>query len=342
MTTVSAMNRRQFLMTMAATPIFMPGCSRQPFAQQAQIPVFGTLVDLLVYSPSIEQSQKAIQAVNQSFHQFHKEWHAWEKGGIVSKINEAISNHQSTEVAPSVKRFIVHSQKLCRSSQQLFDPGMGQLIDLWGFHSENWQGPPPSEEALNKWLTNRPSILDIYFEGLRLHSRNPNVQLDFGGNAKGLALDIASSILEQHQIKHALVSIGGDMKSLGLKPDQSPWKIGIQNPKNPNQVLARANLEANQSIVTSGTYQRFFEWQGKRFSHIINPNTAHPANGFASVTVIDHNATKADAAATALLIAGPEKWQQIAESMQIYKVFAITHEGKIHQSKKLGNQVKLL
>ena len=101
-------------------------------------------------------------------------------------------------------------------------------------------------------------------------------------------------------------------------------------------------LQNNESIVTSGNYQRYFEWQGKRYSHILDPNTGYPANSFSSVTVIHNDATTADAAATALLIAGPERWEVVAKSMGITQAFLIDAEGKILQTKAMAKRVKLL
>ena len=317
--------------------------SSPPPPHKATIVVFGTLVNILIFSPphQAKQTEQAIQAVEQQFHQFHQQWHAWEQGGIVSKINQAIAQQQPIEVAESVKAFILTSQKLTEQSQGLFDPGIGQLVALWGFHSETWQGPPPSTQAIQRWLNSHPSIMDIYFKGNELHSRNPNVQLDFGGNAKGLAINMALERLQQSGIQNALVSIGGDMKAIGSK-NGAPWKVGIQNPQQPSQVLASLTLKSGESVVTSGSYQRYFEWQGTSFSHILNPKTGYPAHSFASVTVLHPNAITADAAATALLIAGTAQWETIAQSMGVQYVFAVDEHGKIFQTDAMAQRISLL
>lgn len=308
---------------------------------KAELVVFGTLVKITTYTPEPDQAQKAIQAVEQRFQQFHHEWHAWEKGGIVSKINRAIADRKPIEVAGSVKRFILKSQQLAKQSDHLFDPGIGQLIALWGFHSESWQGPPPTEPQIRHWLATRPSIQDLYFEGNRLASRNPDVQLDFGGNAKGLALDLAIRQLKQSGIENAVVNIGGDMRVIGSKQGR-PWRIGIQDPRAPQTALASAALSGDESIVTSGTYQRFFEWQGKRYSHILNPNSGRPADSFASVTVIHPDATRADAAATALLIAGPNRWQEMAERMGIKQALLVTQNGQLLMTAAMAERIDKL
>ena len=308
---------------------------------KATIVVFGTLVDITLYHPDIQQAEAAIQQVEKEFLLFHKEWHAWEKGGIIGKINQAIALSKPIRVPLSVKEFILKSQELTLTSHKLFDPGIGKLIALWGFHKEAWAGPPPSEEAIQHWRLKRPTLLDIYFEGLILYSKNDQVQLDFGGNAKGLAIDMALDIITKAGIKSAIVSIGGDMKTLGLKNDQA-WSVGIQNPKNPSNVKASIQLNAGESIVTSGTYQRYFEWQGQRYSHIINPNTGYPSSGFASVTVMHSDAITADAAATALLIAGPDNWLKIVDSMGLSYVLCINNQGEILQTKAMAKRSKLL
>lgn len=318
------------------------GCERNTLKEsKASIYAFGTIVELTLYHHNDIETEDAIAQVNQTFQQMHQEWHAWEKGGIVHKINQAIAKQQPIEVPSSVKEFIEKSQLLSKQSQGLFDPGIGSLVSLWGFHSEQWQGPPPSQQEINKWLENAPSIDNIYFDKLTLNSHNPNVQLDFGGNAKGLAIDIALATLLESGIENALVSIGGDMKVIGSKRGHN-WKIGIQSPLNPNQAMAKIELQSGESIVTSGTYQRYYTWQDQSFSHILNPQTGYPANSFSSVTVIHPDATTADAAATALLIAGPENWLKIAESMKITHAICIDQTGQVLQTDQMSKRVELL
>jgi thiamine biosynthesis lipoprotein len=325
-----------------ALALTQSACTSQPVETKAQMLVFGTLVQITTYTDTQAQAEKAIHAVETRFQQFHHEWHAWEKGGIVSKMNQAIQQQQPIQVADSVKSFILKSQQLAKQSDYLFDPGIGALIALWGFHSEHWQGPPPSGEQISHWLKSRPSIADLYFKNNLLYSRNADVSLDFGGNAKGLALDIAIDELRSAGIENAVVNIGGDMRVIGHKNRRDAWAIGIQDPTDPQRALAEVDLSGDLSIVTSGTYQRYFEWQGHRFSHILNPNSGYPASGLVSVTVIHADATTADAAATALLIAGPQHWRETAEKMGIHEVLVIDENGQIQQTKAMEKRTKLL
>ena len=329
-------------LALLSTSLLFTGCqSQEPEPTKASIVVFGTVVEIVVYENNTQNVQQAIAKVDETFQIMHKEWHAWEKGGIVSKINQAIATNTPIEVPQSVKDFIVKSQQLSQQSNGLFDPAIGSLVGLWGFHSEHWQGPPPSKKAISDWLEQKPSIADISFKGNTLISSNPKVQLDFGGNAKGLAIDMALNTLHDSGIDNALVSIGGDMKVMGSKNNQA-WSIGIQNPQKPNSALAQIALNSGESIVTSGTYQRYFDWQGQRFSHILNPNTGYPAQSFSSVTVIHPDAITADSAATALLVAGPNDWLKVADAMGITQAFCIDQSGKIFQTKAMAKRIKLL
>ncbi len=310
----------------------LAACTRTPAPYTQQFYVFGTQVDVTLYADTPQQAEQAFAALNDRFQRFHRAWHAWAPGGIVAKINAAIAAGRPITVPESVKAFIIKSQQLCRASSGLFDPGIGGLIALWGFHGEAWHGPPPSPDKIQTWLKKRPSICDLRFQGNTLMSRNRAVQLDFGGNAKGLALDIALETLLKRGIRHAIVNIGGDMKALGVKPDGTPWHIGVEDPFNPRHVIARIDLNSGEAVVTSGTYERYFDWQGTRYSHILDPTTGWPAHGLVSVTIIHPDATTADAAATALLVAGPHRWRTVAERMGITLAAVIDQQGHLQMT----------
>lgn len=331
-THIIPLKRLAFLFTAIISVLGFTGCTQQNQPTQQTFYVFGTAVQVEIVETPHDKAQLAIQNIEAMFQQFNRDWHAWEKGGILAKINQAIREQQPIEVRPSIQKFILKSQKLAQKSDNLFDPGIGKLVRMWGFLSEDWKGPPPSQAKINHWLKHRPSIQNIYFKGNQLYSTNPDVWLDFGGNAKGLALDLAIESLQQSGIQNAIVNIGGDMRIIGDKNPEKhqAWKIGIQDPFDPKKVIASLALEGDESVVTSGNYQRYFIWKGKHYSHILNPNTGYPADTFVSVTVLHQDATTADAAATALMVAGPKEWQTIAQQMGINEAFMIDPNGKTY------------
>ena len=334
------MTRRRWLLTcmgLGVAPLF--ACSRPPQAFQETIAVFGTLVKLTVYAQQPEQASRAFAAVNARFQQIHHEWHAWEKGGLVSKINQAIAQGESIEVSEEVAQFIQRNQQLCQQTNGLFDPGIGKLIKLWGFQQNSYEhNRAPSAESLAEVLSYKASILDLYWQGNRLSSRNDKVALDFGASGKAYALDAATQTLAKEGIRQATIMIGGDIQVLGAKPD-GPWRIGIKDPVNPTQAKASLSLHSGEAACSSGTYERFYTDQDKKVSHIIHPHSGQPVTHLLHSTAIHHDALIAEVAALAQLIAGSEGWQSIAQNLDVKYSYLIDNQARDIISSELNNRL---
>ena len=158
-----------------------------------------------------------------------------------------------------------------------------------------------------------------------------------GAFAKGYAIDLAIAYLRSWGIENTGINAGGDLRVIGQHGDR-PWRIGIRHPRE-DGVISWLDAEANESIFTSGDYERFYIHAGKRYHHILDPRTGYPAKGTASVTVIHDNAGIADAAATALFIAGPDRWWDIARSMGIHYVMLIDTRGNIHMNPAMAERI---
>ncbi|MFO7604146.1 MAG: FAD:protein FMN transferase, partial [Gammaproteobacteria bacterium] len=232
-------------------------------------------------------------------------------------------------VNPTVLPLIVESQRLSQQSQGLFNPAIGHLIRAWGFQSD--MGPedetPPAAEDLQELLARNPQMSDIVVDNVRMRSTNPAVRLDMGAIAKGYALDQIIEHLQDQGIAHVMINAGGDLKAIGQHPEGRPWYIGIKHPRQQDEVLAGLAVMSGESVFTSGDYERFFMHEGKRYHHIIDPRSGYPADQAQSVTVITRSATLADAASTALFIAGPEQWPAIARAMGIEYVLFVDADG---------------
>ena len=254
-------------------------------------------------------------------------------------LNKAISNNQTWTVKdPSLLPMLKQAQQLYNQSDSLFNPAIGKLIALWGFHSDDLLNnfTLPSAEKINKLLT--PSMNDIEINGGQISSKNPVVQLDFGAFAKGYAIELAIKKLQQLGINNAIINAGGNLKVIGQK-GQKPWVIGVRHPSGKG-VLAAITVSGEESIITSGDYERFHELEGKRYSHIIDPRNGKPTQQLTSVTVIHKNAAIADAATTALMIAGLEGWHKIAKQMGIKYAMLIDKNGKIYLNPAMQKRVK--
>jgi len=259
----------------------------------------------------------------------HRTWHAWHAGSL-SRVNAMLAEGEPFAAAPSVLPLVKRGAELSRLSGGLFNPAIGKLVALWGFAgNEPPKGPPPNDAAIRAILDQHPSMADIRIEGLKMQTRNPAVKLDFGAFAKGYAVDHAIAILREAGIQNAVVNAGGDLRAIGRHGDR-PWRIGIRHPHKAG-ILASVEVEGDESVFTSGDYERYFDWQGTRYDHIIDPRTGYPAQGLSSVTVFARQADLADAAATALFVAGPkmEDWLPVARAMGITGVMLVDEKGGV-------------
>lgn len=322
--------------------VLVAGCGRTPLQEQ-QAYVFGTRVEVIVVSEQPEQGRQAIAAVLREFDRLHHSYHAWQPSEL-STLNEAIAAGRSHPVSPELAGFIAQAQALARQGDNLFDPGIGRLIALWGFQADEFKAELPAAADIQAWRASQPSIADITIDNTSVQSRNPRVALDFGGYLKGVALDRAASILRGMGIHNALINIGGNVMALGSKEGRK-WRVGIQHPRQPGP-LATVLLDDGEAIGTSGDYQRFFEVDGKRYPHLLDPRSGYPASHTQAVTVLipagAQAGTLSDAASKPIFIAGPEAWRDMARRMGVGLVLRIDGEGRIQVSEALHKRLEFL
>jgi thiamine biosynthesis lipoprotein len=271
----------------------------------------------------------------------NEQWHAWQPSTLTN-INQAIAKGEPIAVTEDIAAVIKQASDYAKQSKNLFNPAAGKLFELWGYHQDNWfeSHPPPAQAELDQWLDAAPSMADVHIKNGMLTSTNPMVKIGFGAFAKGTAVDAAIEALKQYGIQNAIINIGGDLRAIGKHGDR-PWMIGIRHPRTEGKLLASVQVEGDESVFTSGDYERFFIYEGKRYPHIIDPRTGQPARDAISVTVLSDNAAKADAAATALVVAGQD-WPSIAASMGIDAVMAVMANGEVQLSPAMESRVNLL
>ena len=315
------------------------GCEQQKDpVYHDQFFAFGTLIDISLYGVEQPLAETVCRQIEEDFMDMHASWHAWQPGPL-SSLNSHLSALEAGTIEPSILPLLMEAHRLSRLSAGLFNPVMGNLIALWGFHDNALSiGTLPDNAAINEWLAQAPSSNDINIDGTLISSRNPAVAYDLGGFAKGYAIDHAIERLRAAGIYNAIVNAGGDLRAIGQHGDR-PWRIGIRNPRE-NGILASIEVTGDNSVFTSGDYERFFEVDGKRYHHIIDPRTGFPAMSTTSVTVIHSNAATADAAATALFVAGPDQWWSTAHDMGIRYVMLIDTQGTIHMNPSMQSRIR--
>ncbi len=332
---------KRLVIALLGTLLFQSACSNttnpQPHTHHSQLLALGTLINISLWDTNEGTAATVVQKIDNRLQELHSHWHAWQPGRL-HEINTALASGQDIELDDAERQLIEQAIRLSELSQGLFNPAIGQLIGLWGFHSDSPAGVPPTATEIATLLSRHPEMTDLKLDGNRLSTNNRAVQLDMGGFAKGYATDQAIEIIKQYGIQNAIINAGGDLRAIGSHGDR-PWHIGIRHPTSAG-VIAAIDTHTDESIFTSGNYERFYNYNGKRNHHIIDPRTGHPSAGALSVTVIHTNAASADAIATALMIAGPDQWHEIAQQMGARMVMLIDEQLTVHMTPAMQNRVK--
>ncbi len=316
----------------------LAACGRAPLHHQEAF-VFGTRVEVLIAGLDDAAARAATAAVLHEFDRLHRSYHAW-KPSELSALNAAIAAGRQQAVTPEMAALIVEAQRLTRLSEQLFDPGIGRLVSLWGFQSDELPVALPDAAALAAWRAARPSIVDLRLDGLYASSQQRLLALDFGGYLKGFALDRAATILQAQGVQNALINIGGNVMALGSKNGQR-WRVGIQHPRQPGP-LATLELADGEAIGTSGDYQRYFELAGRRYSHLLDPRSGEPVQHTQALTVLITPrvaaGTLSDVASKPLFIAGRD-WPRLARRLQVEHVLRVDAEGRVQVSRAMQDRL---
>jgi len=326
-----------FLALLILAPL--AGCRDENPVFNTRFLAFGTLMDLSIIGVELDEAERVTRLLEQDFDFMHRAWHAWDPGPM-GRVNRLLAEGEQFASPPSILPLLHKSMELSEMSGNLFNPAVGHLVDLWGFHSDSPEcRPPPDSLDIDILVKADPRISNIQIDGLMLRSTNPSVKLDFGAIGKGYGIDLAIEHLRELGIHSAIINAGGDLRAIGDRSGQ-PWRIAVRSPT--GGVFAILQVAGDESVFTSGDYERNFIYEGKTYHHIIDPRTGWPAEGARSVTVVHSDATTADAAATALFVAGPELWHQTARRMGIRYVLLMDAEGTVHMNPAMAERIELM
>lgn len=315
----------------------LPACHRDE-EHRAEFFVFGTIVEVTLFGTSVDQAGKVFTDLQQLFQGMHRDWHAWEPGRL-TQINEAFANGKPALADENIIKMIERSQAIELRTDGRFNPTIGGLIRLWGFHTSEYPivGPPPGEAEIDEILGHAPSSRDIRIDGLQLSSDNPHVQLDFGGIAKGYAVDLAIERIREKGITSAIVNAGGDLRAMGSHGER-PWRIAVRNPG--GGIIGAVEVRGDEALFTSGNYERFRQDETNRYPHILDPRNGWPVTDVASVTVIAAEGIFADAVATALVVAGLSDWPAVARMLELNQVLVVDENGLVYLTAEMAQRVR--
>jgi thiamine biosynthesis lipoprotein len=275
-------------------------------------------------APGSEAVQAGIEAL---LEQVNLSMSTYREDSEISRFNRA---EPGTWVEVSADFIEVLSAALAvgSASDGAYDVTVGPLVDLWGFGPGKAVTEPPPEAAIQS-LRQRlgQDRLRVDIDGRRVMKLG-DLALDFSSIAKGYAVDLIADWMVQNNVDRFLVEIGGEMRVAGMSARGDPWRIAIEQPESAGRSVARAISLTDTAVATSGDYRNFFEKDGRRYSHTIDPRTGYPvAHELVSVTVVHPSAMLADAWATALTVLGPEAGMAVARAGGL-AVYCITREGR--------------
>ena len=283
------------------TSLFLTGCSKEAEPVQETVFCMDTVMDLKVWG---KDAQEGIQQAAELLTELERVWSATAENSLLSQINQ----DQSPELSQEQSELLQQVSELSQRTSGAFNPRLKALSQAWGFYDGAYR--VPSEEEIAQALKES--------------------QWDLGAALKGYAGQECAELLAGLNVDRAMLVLGGNVQTFGDKPDGSPWQIGIQNPEG-GENLGILSVTGTVSVVTSGDYQRYFEIDGVRYHHILDPKTGYPADsGLRSVTVICRDGLTADCLSTALFVMGLEQAADFWRESDDFDAVFVTTGGAIH------------
>ena len=285
-----------------------------------------TVVEYTVLSSSHDQARKAVEAAHDEIERVEKLLWDEGEGSEIRALNNAVSE---MSVSSEVFNFLGRVVRYSELSGGSFDASVKPVLDLYGFGSRN--PAPPDEARLSDMLGLVGHHQFDMSATRRISKRSASAAFAVGGVAKGYAVDRAVAVLKNHGITDAVVNAGGDAYCLGSNGNR-PWRIGVRHPDDASRLIAVIEIR-DAAVATSGDYERFFEFGGRRYHHILDPQTGRPASGTRSATVVASTAEAADAFATAAFVLGSGDAVRLAEDLDQVHVFLVDSALTLSSSK---------
>ncbi|MGL4738733.1 MAG: FAD:protein FMN transferase [Cellulosilyticaceae bacterium] len=259
---------------------------------------------------------------------------------LLDEVNDA-SGSQSIAVNKDMFDVIKHGLYYSELTDGSFDITVGPLVSLWRIGFPEARVPSTSEIKAALPLINYKNVtLDETQHTVYL--TQPGMQIDLGGIAKGYAADEVVQVLKDNGVAHAIVDLGGNVYTLGSKVDGSPWKVGVQDPFNPRGAIIGYIPLTNKSAVTSGIYERFLEADGKKYHHILDPETGYPfSNEIVGVTIISETSMDGDALSTSVFSKGIEDGLAFVNALEGIDAIFISKDHKVYVTDGIKDQFVL-
>lgn len=316
---------RRILILVLGLALCLTGCSESAPIEQ-ELFAMDTVMRLRLWGPEAQQAGVQLEQLLQTL---ESQYSVTRAGSLLDRLNGG----QAVELAPDQAALLAQTMELSRRTGGALDPTLYPVTLLWGFTTGSYRVPGEAEirQALSHTGLDKLQLTD------RSAALAPGAMLDLGAVAKGWAAVQAIHLLEGLDgVECALLALGGNVQTYGVKPDGRPWEIGIQDPFG-SGTAGILHLEGTWSVVTSGGYQRYFESDGRRYCHILDPATGAPADsGLASVTIVARDGLLADGLSTALYVMGLEQGEAFWRDAGDFEAVWITDAGAVYATEGLA------
>ena len=323
--------KKYFISAMLSALLFLTGCSAESSPEPVQGTFFAmdTVMDFTIYGESglIDQSESLIASL--------------ESLVSVTDANSelyAINQTGSGTLTGKASSLMEQALEICRRTDGALDLSIYPIVRAWGFTTGSYQVPDEAEiQALLPLVDYRKIQYDAATGTVTLPE---GMEIDLGSVAKGYAGQLAAQMLREHGVQSALLNLGGNVQTVGAKPDGSPWQIGIKDPQGEDAMMV-LSVE-DQAVVTSGGYERYFEQDGQTYWHIMDPSTGHPADsGLISVTIVGDEGVVCDGLTTALFVMGLEKAADLWAQSGDFEAVFVTASGEVYITEGLRDRFAL-
>jgi FAD:protein FMN transferase len=288
-------------------------------------PAFGTAFHVKRPTPADPQQNEALAAqIGEVIDRFNEQMSLWHEDSELSRFNRHAAG-EWLDVAPETLEVVEAALRIRQASGGAFDPTIRPLLSLWSFGPEQRPRQIPNDEQIDAALSLVGQVIETRsIPAPALRKPADGVELDLNAIAKGYAVDVIAELVAADSPQGGMVEIGGEVVAFGTKPDGTPWRIAIEQPLTGTRTAASYIELQDAALATSGDYRNYFEQDGRRFSHTIDPRTGRPIDhALASVSVVADDCMTADAWATALMVLGPDEGYNIAQQQGLAALFLV-------------------
>lgn len=310
---------KHILMALAAV-LFFSACAPRAQGEVSRTDyVLGTVCSIRLIEGG---SAKTNDEIFERLRQIEDRMSANKDGTEIAAVNAAAGGPAPVKVSADTFYVISKALEYAKLTQGAFDPTVGPLVKLWNIGSEGAKVPPKDAiAAAVKLIDYRKVEMDP--NNLTVRLKAPGMRLDLGAIAKGYSADEIAAICERHNVKAAVIDLGGNVLVYGAKKDGSPWRVGVQDPKSDRGEYLGLVTGKSMTVVTSGIYERFFIENGVRYHHILDTKTGYPANnGLVSVSIVAGRSIDADGLSTSVFALGLVNGMKLVKSLPgVYAIF---------------------